>query len=245
VELRRSVEILEAALSPNSHVLDLGGGPGRYSVELARRGHRVTLADLSPANLATARQKFAQLGVEASIAGVHEVNAVDLGRYADASFDAVLAFGPFYHLVDGAERQRAALEIHRVVRPGGHVFVAYVPRHSGLVGLIERAANRPDQVDAETFRVAVETGVFRNQSDAGFQEAYYPQPGELEALLSSSGLRVEASISLKSLLDRLGEAATRLPADILREVERAAVATSHEQEVVATCGHVMVVAARP
>ncbi len=34
-------------LRPNSFVLDAGGGPGRYTIELARRGHEVILLDLS------------------------------------------------------------------------------------------------------------------------------------------------------------------------------------------------------
>jgi ubiquinone/menaquinone biosynthesis C-methylase UbiE len=34
---------------PPARVLDCGGGPGRYAIELARRGYDVTLFDLSPA----------------------------------------------------------------------------------------------------------------------------------------------------------------------------------------------------
>jgi len=31
-----------------ARILDIGGGPGRYSIWLAAQGYRVTLADLSP-----------------------------------------------------------------------------------------------------------------------------------------------------------------------------------------------------
>ena len=30
------------------HVLDIGAGPGRFTIELARRGASVTVADISP-----------------------------------------------------------------------------------------------------------------------------------------------------------------------------------------------------
>jgi 2-polyprenyl-6-methoxyphenol hydroxylase-like FAD-dependent oxidoreductase len=40
-------------------VLDAGGGPGRYTIQLAERGYRLTLLDLSPELLDLARQRFA------------------------------------------------------------------------------------------------------------------------------------------------------------------------------------------
>src|SRR5579884_1114339 len=45
-----------------THVLDIGGGPGRYTIWLAQRGHRVALADLSPELLAIARAQIAAAG---------------------------------------------------------------------------------------------------------------------------------------------------------------------------------------
>src|SRR3990172_3254562 len=49
---------------PPATVLDIGGGPGRYSIWLAEQGYGVTLADLSPDLLAIAREKSAEAGVQ-------------------------------------------------------------------------------------------------------------------------------------------------------------------------------------
>ena len=38
---------------------------------------------------------------------------------ADGSQDAVLLFGPLYHLTEAADRQRALAEATRVLRPDG------------------------------------------------------------------------------------------------------------------------------
>ncbi len=46
---------IDATVSQSSEILDLGGGPGCYALELAQLGHTVSLVDLSPANLALAR----------------------------------------------------------------------------------------------------------------------------------------------------------------------------------------------
>jgi S-adenosylmethionine-dependent methyltransferase len=44
-------------------VADIGGGPGRYTIELLKRGCSVTLLDLSPENIALAQMKIAELGL--------------------------------------------------------------------------------------------------------------------------------------------------------------------------------------
>ena len=44
-------------------VLDIGGGPGRYSIWLAKQGYDVTLVDLSEGNVAFAQEKFREYGV--------------------------------------------------------------------------------------------------------------------------------------------------------------------------------------
>src|SRR5512136_2362422 len=67
--------------SPPARVLDCGGGPGRYAIELARQGYDVTLFDLSAGNLALAREKADEAGV--MLAGVEQGTALDLSWFAD------------------------------------------------------------------------------------------------------------------------------------------------------------------
>ena len=58
IELLITMHALDTYLSrPNDavRVLDAGGGPGRYTIALAERGYTVTLLDLSPGNVALAR----------------------------------------------------------------------------------------------------------------------------------------------------------------------------------------------
>jgi S-adenosylmethionine-dependent methyltransferase len=245
LEFRRAMTVLEAHLPPRSRVLDLGGGPGRYTIELARRGHSVVLADLSRELLDVARRRIAEVGVAANVESIDQVNAVDLGRYADAQFDAAVVFGPFYHLLEWDERGAAASEIGRVLRPGGLAFVAVMPRLSGIMGLIQRAAMAPDQVPPGVLTEAATTGRFRNGSPlTGFQEGYYPGPGELEALFRNTGFEVLEVVSLRSIANRLESELRRLPQPLALEVDHLIERLGQEPAVVASGGHAVIVARR-
>ncbi|MGA9347428.1 MAG: class I SAM-dependent methyltransferase, partial [Anaerolineae bacterium] len=93
---------------PPARVLDCGGGPGRYAIELARRGYDVTLFDLSTECLRLAQEKAAQAGV--TLAGYEQGTATDLSRFPDDAFDALLLMGPLYHLLEEKDRQQALAE---------------------------------------------------------------------------------------------------------------------------------------
>jgi S-adenosylmethionine-dependent methyltransferase len=56
---------------PPASILDVGGGPGRYAIELARQGYQVTMVDISGESLRLARQK----AEEAQVSLVDQVHA--------------------------------------------------------------------------------------------------------------------------------------------------------------------------
>ncbi len=203
LEYDRALVVLDRHLSRPCRVLDLGGGPGRYTITLAQRGHRVVLADLSPRLLDIARQKIRDAHLEGHVEAVVQANATDLHQWPDASFDAVIAFGPFYHLTQATQRIDAARELARVLKTDGLAFVSFIPRLSGLAGLIFRAAQSPDQISVASFSETRADGVFRNQSVHGFQEGYYPHPEEMAELLRQADLRIIETVSLRGIANML------------------------------------------
>jgi 2-polyprenyl-3-methyl-5-hydroxy-6-metoxy-1,4-benzoquinol methylase len=64
VEFAITRAVLAQHLQPSARVLDLGGGPGRYTIWLAQQGHRVTLGDLSIDLLNLARTHIREASVE-------------------------------------------------------------------------------------------------------------------------------------------------------------------------------------
>lgn len=243
-EFEAACGLLQRYLAADSLVLDLGGGPGRYTAELARWGHRVVLADLSADLLERARERLSSLDCADRVESIDEVNAEDLGRYDTARFDAVVAFGPFYHLTARDERLRAASEMARVTAAGGLVFVAFIPLLSGLTGLIARGALLPEQVPPQAFRETARTGVFRNASDGGFQEGYFATPEEMKGLFEDNGFEQIDIVSLRSITYGLEKPMAQLSDVLLAQVRETAAQLSRSPEVLATSGHAVMICRR-
>ena len=107
-------------------ILDVGAATGRYSVPLAEEGYDVTAVELVKHNLARLKAKN-------STVKAYQGNAMKLKRFEDNSFDAVLVFGPLYHLHEKEEKERALAEAKRVTRPGGVIFAAYIMNEYSVI----------------------------------------------------------------------------------------------------------------
>lgn len=102
-------------LSPGDAVLDLACGWGRHSLELARRGLRVTGLDLSGSLLAHARRRAARAHL-----AVGWVQADMRELPWTAEFDAVLSlFSSLGYFLSDAEDLRVLRAVRRALRPGG------------------------------------------------------------------------------------------------------------------------------
>ena len=196
LEFELCMQIIKIYLPDTAEILDLGGGPGRYTIELAKLGHTLHLADLSQTLLDQARERIDELKLS-NVKSITQVNATDLGCYADSSFDAALLFGPLYHLTGEEERLSCVREVNRVLKDGGLVFASFIPYLSGAVGIAGRMFSAPDQVSAETLRRVFSRGVFNNNADRGFQEGYFPSSGEIVSLFEGALFKKVALRSIR------------------------------------------------
>ncbi len=112
-ELSCSLEKALPGMSPSdAKVLDIGCGPGIFSVMLASRGYRMTAIDYTPSMIEQARANAAELE------GAIDFRLMDAEHleFDDCSFDAIVTRNLTWDL---PHPEAAYREWHRVLRPGG------------------------------------------------------------------------------------------------------------------------------
>jgi ubiquinone/menaquinone biosynthesis C-methylase UbiE len=108
---RAAATAVAELVSPGGRLLDVAGGTGIVSVELARLGWSVLVVDGSPGMLALAGTRL-----PGRVAAGH----ADRLPVADASVEVVTMVW-LLHLLDVPTADRVLAEAARVLRPGGHL----------------------------------------------------------------------------------------------------------------------------
>jgi SAM-dependent methyltransferase len=112
------VEKLE--LEPGARVLDVACGHGRHSVELARRGFRVTGVDLSPRSIDLARETARKENLDVDFV-LSDARELDFESEFDAAINLFTSAIGYFD--DELENQRVVDRVARALRPGGSFLV--------------------------------------------------------------------------------------------------------------------------
>lgn len=124
--LKRRLFSSQVRLPKNAKVLDVGCGFGRWSVQLAKQGHKVTATDISERAIRNARVYAKKNDVDVKF---HAMPSQDLDMPKN-SFDVVLSVSSLQHVVDNADWEKAISKIFSALKQGGQLV------------MIETAANR-------------------------------------------------------------------------------------------------------
>jgi SAM-dependent methyltransferase len=135
LEFDTTMHFLKKYLPKEGSILDAGGGPGRYTIELARLGHDVVLLDLTRAMLKIAKRQIREAGVENRVKQILEGSITDLSMFHDGTFDAVVCLGgPLSHILKEKQRVKAASELLRVAKEDAPIFASVFGRLGVLRG---------------------------------------------------------------------------------------------------------------
>jgi S-adenosylmethionine-dependent methyltransferase len=216
----RLAEVLDAQLDElvpgeqrSLDVVDLGGGTGGLAIDVARRGHHVTVVDPSPDALASLERRLADDHLEGTVAA-RQGDASDLvallGREA---VDVVLCHRVLEVVDDPAAVLSAAAA---VLRPGGALSLLVAQKHAlvlsqAVAGNLAAAADR------------TAAGSWATTSPPGASPPTTPAPRRLDfagvtALVEAAGFAVLEADGIGSVAELVSEAAVESPdawADLL------------------------------
>lgn len=150
---RVSLEIhrrfLRRFVAPGSRVLEVGAGPGRFTLELAAIGAQIVVTDLSGVQLALNEARLAGTDAEQRVERRDLLDVCDTSHFADGEFDAVVAFGgPLSYAFERTDEAMRGLL--RIVADDGIVVASviswlgawrhFLPAISDLVAIVGEAA---------------------------------------------------------------------------------------------------------
>lgn len=148
---------LQQYIKQGDNVLEIGPGPGRYTIELAKLGAKISIIDISSVQLQLNQQKVTEAGYEEAIAWRKKMDIRDLSELEDESFDAIVAYGgPLSYVF---EYVRDALgEVIRVTRTNGYIFLGVMSTVGTFQYLLEEVFKLVDDVGIERTEQALMDG---------------------------------------------------------------------------------------
>lgn len=139
-EFAITTRMMDRYIKAGDSILDIGGGPGRYSLHYLEKGNPVTLTDLSQGNIDFAMRLASERELPLrSLA----CDALLIQEYVEDKFDHVFLMGPLYHLLDEAERIRAVKSAIAMLKPNGILYASFLLMFSGIIYFLREA---PEQV---------------------------------------------------------------------------------------------------
>lgn len=209
LELDTTLYFLDKYLPPRGLILDAGGGPGRYTLELAKRGFDVVLLDATQANLEFARRMISRYGIRDKVKEVTCGSIVDLSRFREATFDAVVCTGgPLSHVLDPQDRLKAVSQLVRVAKPGAPLFVSVIGRLAVMVVILIESQV---ELDMPHFELLRDKGDYLGQR--GFTACHFYLPEELRQDFSREDVQILEMVGLEGLNDHQFKAVNQLAKD--------------------------------
>ncbi len=185
IEFLTTTRVMDELLGAKQKILDCAAGTGIYAFHLAGQGHEVTATDLTPRHIEIISHTIKEKNYTMNTA---VLDATDMHCFADESFDVVLNMGPFYHLINESQRRKCLSECLRVLKKGGLLFTAYIPRYYVFQYI---AMSDKKYLDTRLATQIVQTGILEHDDEKCFwTDTYYATKQEMEGLYSDYHLDI-------------------------------------------------------
>ena len=206
LELDTTLHFIDKFMPEAGHILDAGGGPGRYTMEMAKRGFSVNHLDLNPGYVDYTKKVMAENGFSNQLIDSVEGDICNLSRFDDNTFDGVLCLGgPLSHVLDRNERKKAIDEMVRVAKPGSFIFCSVI----GRLALLRLAlSDFPNEITLDKFRIYRDTGDY--DGNEGFTCCHFFLVDDLKKAFERQDAEFIELVGLEGLASANPEAVNKL-----------------------------------
>ena len=198
---------LDQYLPPQGAILEVGAATGRYTLELVKRGYKLTAVDLSAALIEKFRENLVDKGLASRVQLV-VADARDLSEVTEKEFDAVLLMGPLYHLIVEADRKLALKEVFNRLRAGGIIFSSFISRFGIMGDLIKNVPSWiEDQAEVQSL---LKKGKDPNDFPRGGFRGYFAQISEIAPLHEAIGFETFTVVGVEPAISSDDESYNKL-----------------------------------
>ncbi len=196
LEFDTTMHFLKKYLPKKGLILDAGGGPGRYTIELAKLGYDVILFDLTPKLLEIAKRRIKREKVHGRVKQIIQGSIDDLSMFKNNTFDAVISLGgALSHIVNKTQREKAIDELIRVTKRNAPIFVSVIGR---LAVLVSELIRFPEEIEIKkVFQRVRDTGDYLG--GYGFAPCHFYLPDELRKSFAKRKIKILEMVGLEGL----------------------------------------------
>jgi ubiquinone/menaquinone biosynthesis C-methylase UbiE len=171
-------------------VLEIGPGPGRFTIELAKIGAKIAIADISNEQLRLNEEKVREAGYEDSIEWRKKLDILNLEGIPDNIFDSTVCYGgPLSYVLEFVDK--ALDEVIRVTKPGGIILTSVMSNLGTYHHLINLVFEMSEELGLEQFDELTRTGdILGKLADQGTHQCHMFRWSEFREILSKHPVEI-------------------------------------------------------
>ncbi|MHA1135765.1 MAG: methyltransferase domain-containing protein [Candidatus Thorarchaeota archaeon] len=176
-------------INKGDRVLEIGPGPGRFTIELAKLGTKIGIVDISENQLQLNKMKIKEAVFEESVEWWKKCDIINLEGIPDDTFDLIVCYGkPLSYIFEFVDQ--ALEEILRVTKAGGIIITSVM----SCIGTYHHLINNvfiDQEIPLEKFDELTRTGdVLGNLANRGTHQCHMLRYGEFEEILSKYPIKI-------------------------------------------------------
>lgn len=227
--------------NPTALVMDAGGGTGRWTIQMAKKGCKVVLMDASQEMLKAAAQKAKKEGMQDRI--ITKKGDIAKTRYADETFNMILCEHTLFLFKNP---NIVVKELARILKKKGRLIISVHNRYvQSLVSLSEKP-NSDNVAHALDILLCRKHGAMDKE---GKVKIYTWTPSEFRETLERNGLCVEKIVgkgyTMPLRISKELFMKKDYPEDLFNKILQFELTLCESQDALALAGHLQAIAYKP